>query len=321
MRATRAMARATSARAAPRGAGTARVVVVVVVVVDDDNDIGAVDGTRARRRARGPARRARGTIVRERTRAAARGGDRGPSAGRARAVARETARPRCRALQAMLASERLLTLPNGGLPTGFFGPSTTEAVKKWQKLRRRRTDGGVRGRLARGVPGAEEDGALRERLRAATALASVAHRGKVWETDRARCAHWYVDEGGVFIRQRRLRGVVPVGSAVYGGDFVSTQGAESMEGARGARIDGPASRARAASSSRRSCASVWTTRLRTFVGFSIARAGNSPPARRRSERARRRRRDVDSSSVGSRCVSGIGASVLGIRLSRARRVM
>ena len=106
------------------------------------------------------------------------------------------------------------------------------------KSARDRTDGGVRGRLARGVPGAEEDGALRERLRAATALASVAHRGKVWETDRARCAHWNVDEGGVFIRQRRLRGVVPVGSAVYGGDFVSTQGAESMEGARGGESTG-----------------------------------------------------------------------------------
>jgi hypothetical protein len=42
--------------------------------------------------------------------------------------------PAVSALQAMLIRENMLELPTG-LPTGFFGPSTTEAVKKWQRAR------------------------------------------------------------------------------------------------------------------------------------------------------------------------------------------
>jgi hypothetical protein len=42
--------------------------------------------------------------------------------------------PAVSALQAMLIRESMLELPTG-LPTGFFGPSTTEAVKKWQRAR------------------------------------------------------------------------------------------------------------------------------------------------------------------------------------------
>ena len=52
----------------------------------------------------------------------------------ARALSRGDCCPEVTALQAMLASERLLTPANGGLPTGFFGPSTEEALMKWQKL-------------------------------------------------------------------------------------------------------------------------------------------------------------------------------------------
>ena len=88
MRATRAMARATSAPSGTARRGTARGVGVGVVVVDDDNDIGAVDGTRARRRAaRSRETRSRDDRSRANSRRCARRGSR--SIGWARARCRE----------------------------------------------------------------------------------------------------------------------------------------------------------------------------------------------------------------------------------------
>ena len=52
-----------------------------------------------------------------------------------RVLAEGDCAPEVCALQAMLLSEKLLTLPSGGLPTGYFGPSTTEALKRWQRGR------------------------------------------------------------------------------------------------------------------------------------------------------------------------------------------
>ena len=134
MRATRAMARATSARAAPRGAGRR-----ASSSSSSSSSMTITTSARSTGRARAVAR----AVPRDALAGRSFESELAPlrAAGievhrlGARALSQGDCAPEVCALQAMLASERLLALPNGGLPTGFFGPSTTEAVKKWQKVR------------------------------------------------------------------------------------------------------------------------------------------------------------------------------------------